>query len=740
MIKRLILRHSGFLLVVLFAIVVRFFFILKVQYSDLLFGDAFDYDMSARQVLELFRGGKFTFLVSEFFKGNLGKSHGILESLDLRFIAVLLLKGPLYPLFLSLIYFIFGHSLQAVRVIQVLSNILICVVLYLIGKEIKDKKVGILAGFLWAIYLPAVFFCGAVLPGSISSLLLILLIYFFMLALRLNRFKFFILGGIFLGLLLLSRQTMIFIWIFLFIALWFILIKNMEFRNALKVFLSVASLVLIIYLPWPLLNTFITNKVNPANPTTTSYLLFRSNVPHKDGWPALAGLILPKGQELNKIYFQKLKKNCIEHPFLVSGIVFKKIYRLFGKHEDTNKIELFLSQQQQLKLHRFIVFFGLVGLFISLYIWQRSLLIITAFGYIVFVHSLFHIEPRYNLPLMPIMVLMSAYSLDFLMNSYKNFKRIIFKKLFFVSLLISISLYLLTQYLSIPLLIQLFQKIPPAFANTSVLFMKNFFILSLIAPLYILVSNRFKKGHAVLITLMPVSIIIFLSNLSSYNSTWREWSAELSNPRQYVYQEISLPSLNPARIDKANLKIDMSSGAVREYDLIVEVNGKEVKRYQGLPISEGKFDLEDFYMQIMNVRGLRPDELRQWFSVALEPDLFKTTNSLKVRIYLENIRPRSENFVKIYGDYRENPYKRIEVFKGPSFALNKSEISHYKFAYSGEHRLDTEVRLQNIDVYSEFFDGEILNKSDLSLDKGIQSGEYRIRLQLIDKEGNSTFY
>jgi len=742
LIKKFLVKHSGFLLVALFAVAVRLFFIFKVQHSDLLFGDAFGYDASARQVLELFRGGKFSLLISEFIKGNLGRGRGVSELLDLEFISFLLYKGPVYPLFLSLIYFIFGYSLQAVRVIQVLSNILICAVLYLIGKEIKDRKVGILAGFLWAIYLPAVFFSGAILPDNISPLLLILSIYLFTLALRREDFKFFILGTVSLAIFMLCRQVMAFIWVFFLVAIWFIARKGHSFKYALKAVLTVFLVLLGLCLPFSLLNSFTANKMNPVNSATIAKQLFISNLPAKDGWITSAddSTIIPREEDRNKFYLEKLGKNYREHPFIMAGLFLKKLYRLLEKHENTNRINFLLSQSQQLILHRLIVFFGLIGIFLVFHIWRKSILIIISCAYIVFIHSLFHIETRYNLPLMPLMVLMSGYSLDFLMDSYKTFKGIMFKKLFFVSLAISICLYFLTQYLSMPILLQFFKEIPPLFANTSLLFIKNFFILSLIAPLYLLVSNKFKKRYAALTTLMPISIIIILFNFSSYNPAWREWSTKLSNPKQYVYQKIILPQFNPDKIDKLNLKIDMSSGTIRNYDFIVEVNGKVAKRFRGLPISEGKFDMENFYKEIIRIIGLKPDELRQWFTIPLDQDLFKDIDVLNVKIFLENVYPSPGNFVRIYGDYRENPYKRIDIFKGPSFALNKSEISHYKFAYSGDYRIDTETALQNLNVYSTFFNGYVLNKSDLSSDRGIQSGEYRVRLQLLDKEGNVAFY
>jgi len=743
--KKILSGHYAFLLLFLFAAAIRIFFISRVRYPGMLFADAFEYDMAARQVLELFKGGKLVPFLLEFFKGNLGNSYGILNSLGLGHISILLSKGPVYPIFLSAIYFIFGHTLQAVRITQILGNTLVCLILYLLGKEIKDARVGMFAAFLWAVYLPAAFFSGTILADNLSIFLLVLSIYLFTVALRRKDFKFFIPGTLCLAMFMLSRQIMAFIWVFFLAGIWFIARKRHGFKYALKAVLTVLLVLSSVYLPFLFLNSFTANKINPINSSSIAKRLFISNLPDKAGWITTAddGTPIRRKEERNGFYLERLGKNYIEHPFIMVGLFFKKLYRLLEKHEDSYRINFLLSQGQQLILHRFIIFFGMIGIFLAFHIWQKSILIVIPCAYIAFIYPLFHIESRYNLPLMPLMALMSGYSLDFLMGQRKSFKEAIFKKSFFVSLVFTISLYFLARHLSIPALIQIFPKIAPASANAALYFVKDLFVLSMSLPLYLLISGQLEKRYAVLASTVPLFIIIFLFNIGSSDSSWHEWSAALSNPGQYVYQKITLPQLNPDKIDKLNLKIDMSSGAIRNYGLVVEVNGKVAKRFRGLPISEGKLDFatEYFYMEIRRIRGLRPDELRQWFTIPLDAGLFKGGGALNVKIFLENVYPAGPgNFVKVYGDYRESPYKRIGIFKGPSFALNESEVSDYKFAYSGDYRLDSKTRLENINVYSAFFNGDVLDKSDLSPDQGMQSGEYRIRLQSVDKAGNVIFY
>jgi len=62
------------------------------------------------------------------------------------------LRPPLYPAFLALIHLVSGHSHAAVQAIQGVLLALTCVLVYLLGTEIYDKRVGLLGGLTAAFY------------------------------------------------------------------------------------------------------------------------------------------------------------------------------------------------------------------------------------------------------------------------------------------------------------------------------------------------------------------------------------------------------------------------------------------------------------------------------------------------------------------------------------------------------------------------------------------------------------
>ena len=86
--------------------------------------------------------------------------------------ATKLMQAPLYPWFLSLIYRIFGPSLTAVRSVQALLGIFTCAFIAIITRRLfRSSTAGIIAGLLTALYLPAIFYEGVLLPATLALFL-----------------------------------------------------------------------------------------------------------------------------------------------------------------------------------------------------------------------------------------------------------------------------------------------------------------------------------------------------------------------------------------------------------------------------------------------------------------------------------------------------------------------------------------------------------------------------------------
>lgn len=154
--------------------------------------------------------------------------------------SIYIYRMPLYTYFLSLIYFIFGHSYWALYVIQSLLGSAACILLYFIGKIAFTRNVGFIAGLIAALYGPFIFYSG-MLVGETLGIFVICLAFLCLLLFQKNRrLPYLFLGGLFIGLSMLLRGNILVM--FPFILLWIImLLKKQPFTlicSAVLIFIT----------------------------------------------------------------------------------------------------------------------------------------------------------------------------------------------------------------------------------------------------------------------------------------------------------------------------------------------------------------------------------------------------------------------------------------------------------------------------------------------------------------------
>ena len=127
----------------LVALTVRIVFVSRLQ-SGFYFWDSVRYDTAAMRLLE---------------HGDLGPDYN---------------RSPLYPAYLAGLYWLFGHSIPAVRIVESLLGALVALFLVIIGERLFNQRAGILAGLIWSFYPLAVFMAGLVYPEALTTFLLAL--------------------------------------------------------------------------------------------------------------------------------------------------------------------------------------------------------------------------------------------------------------------------------------------------------------------------------------------------------------------------------------------------------------------------------------------------------------------------------------------------------------------------------------------------------------------------------------
>jgi tetratricopeptide (TPR) repeat protein len=120
-----------------------------------------------------------------------------------------LYQAPLYPLFLSLIYKLFGHSLLAVRLIQSALGAGSAVLTYAIGKRCCGRAAGVAAGSTYALYAMSIHFDSEILRPSLVVFLSLWSLYLLLDAERRRAYVAWAASGFVLGLACVARPTVL---------------------------------------------------------------------------------------------------------------------------------------------------------------------------------------------------------------------------------------------------------------------------------------------------------------------------------------------------------------------------------------------------------------------------------------------------------------------------------------------------------------------------------------------------
>ena len=117
-------------------------------------------------------------------------------------------QAPLYPYFLGLVYTLFGPSLLAVRLCQIVLGSAACALLAIAGRRLFSKEAGIVAGLMLAVYAPAIFLDGLIQKTALGLFLLCLLLALLArLVTEPGRPRAWLWPGVVLGALVLTREN-----------------------------------------------------------------------------------------------------------------------------------------------------------------------------------------------------------------------------------------------------------------------------------------------------------------------------------------------------------------------------------------------------------------------------------------------------------------------------------------------------------------------------------------------------
>jgi 4-amino-4-deoxy-L-arabinose transferase-like glycosyltransferase len=116
-------------------------------------------------------------------------------------------QGFFYPFFLAVVYFLTHGSMLAARLIQIVLGSLLCAGIYHLGSVVFDRRAGIVAGVVAALYGPLIFYDVEILDAGFSAIWAVVLILLLLRAQRWKRALPSVLLGVCGGLSVVTRGT-----------------------------------------------------------------------------------------------------------------------------------------------------------------------------------------------------------------------------------------------------------------------------------------------------------------------------------------------------------------------------------------------------------------------------------------------------------------------------------------------------------------------------------------------------
>ncbi len=370
-------------------------------------------------------------------------------------------RAPFYIYCLAFLYKLFGISLWVGRIFGVLIGISSVFFTYLIGTKIFDKKIGLTAAFIHAIYPIIIYFESELLLDPLFMLLLQISIYQFIIWVdtKSNRNGF--LTGLFIGLASITRPTSLVIIPLLII---FYLYRN-GFKKYSSLLLYLSGILLIIGFTFFRNLSVANDPVFIASQGGINFYIGNNEIadglsaklpePLGNNWRINA--ITNKAElemdkdllpgEVSSFWFQQGLTWIINNPYNALKLYIKKILFYISNQETSNNRDLkyFFNKHPLLNIYTIpfgvLFIFFCIGLFISPKpVYSNYLLILIIF--LIYISSLFFYTSRFRLPLLPFFIIIASYGFWNIINHIKT-KQYLVKNLIviIVSALITFNVY-----------------------------------------------------------------------------------------------------------------------------------------------------------------------------------------------------------------------------------------------------------------------------------------------------------
>ena len=355
-------------------------------------------------------------------------------------------QAPLYPYFLGGVYTIFGHSLDAVYLIQILFSLLGIYALYRAGKKIAGEKVGLVAAAISALYGVYLFYDVQLLKESLAVTLVCFLLWILIEARESKGTALWILAGMISGLLALLRENTLLIAPFLILLALRPRGKFPSFILRASVFILGIAIILVpvAFRNWKVGGSFLPTTFqggvnfyignNPDATGTYQPLSPGKQVPSYERTEPIRLAEKELGRplepyEVSNYWLRKSLDWAKENPGDFMKLQAKKIGMFWSWYEWPDAVDYYYVKQSSLVYRLPLFEFGSITLLALIGLWFSKRRFEVLFPVLLFTvlwmasTVVFFLFSRYRLPAVPGLILIASLTFGFIFASWKENRR-----------------------------------------------------------------------------------------------------------------------------------------------------------------------------------------------------------------------------------------------------------------------------------------------------------------------------
>lgn len=320
-----------------------------------------------------------------------------------------LIHPPGYPLFLGLLYLLFGHSYAAVKVAQSLLGALTCVVILLVGERLFTRRVGLVAAALAAVYPHLVYYSGILMSETLFVFLSTLCLYALVRLREDPSPRRMALAGLVLGLASLTRPMLLFMPALLLVWMW---VELGSTRRALVVTATLWLWMALVILPWTVRNYVVTGTFVPIVATHWVTLYGANNPTILANQDAVGGWVDPEPMtpdEYRAAYLAFMSEMLFQRPLDLVKLELHKLKRfwsLFPKTQTPGRDALI-----NLLSYGWLLPLFLAGMILAARMQPAPGILYLWVAYFCLLTLVLHGTTRYRQPLEPVILLFAAFTL-----------------------------------------------------------------------------------------------------------------------------------------------------------------------------------------------------------------------------------------------------------------------------------------------------------------------------------------